>query len=268
MRKAQKISLYADIYKKAATIKGSALPASFWVGFVQMAKRLDVDPYNLAAVINSESGFNPGAQNIQEGRIIAQGLNQLIHAIATKTLGMSEELWQNFSQLPPEEHLKWTEKFFRKFGDKLKGKSAGDIYLMNFGGFNNPDGSLYASKEAQERFIQANPGAEFKNSGYQQKAIEQNPGIVDQSGRIMPEQVRSLVASGPPNDIKIKIDEALRTTQGQSVPPFVDPNPNWTGTQLPTSLNQPQYQPQQIQNITPVPEELDFGSIENTLWFQ
>ena len=266
MRKSLKnidILRFASVYKTA--VQGPALSPNFWIRFVQMAQRLGVHPYELAAVINSESGFNPAAQNIQNGRIIAQGLNQLIRTIATKTLEMSDELWENFSKLPPEEHLKWTEKFFNKFGTRLKGKSAGDIYLMNFGGFNNPDGSLYASKEAQERYKQTHPDAEFKNSDYQQKAIDQNAGLVDSSGRIMPSKVKSMVASGPPSGIKTKIDDALRATQGQSLPGYEEPNPNWTGS--PTSMSNTPAQPQQ----TPSSMQEDPGDIEaleNALWFQ
>lgn len=248
-------------------MKGAALPMDFWVGFVQMARRLQVDPYELAAVINLESaGFNPHAQNKQGGRVVAQGLNQLIKSTATKALGMSEELWENFSKLSPMEHLKWTEKYFRMFGTRARGKDAGELYLLNFGGYNNPDGSLYAGKEAQEQYKKLHPDAVFKNPEYQQKAIEQNKGFVT-NDRIMPETVKKSVAKGPPSAIRARIDEALRAVGNSPLPGYQEPNPNWTGPstmqapRAPGNTRPPQYE----QPVLQAPEQLT--SIEQKLWF-
>jgi hypothetical protein len=210
--------------------KGAALPASFWIKFVQMSKRLGISPYDLAAVINRESAFSPGAQNFAAGKNkppVAQGLSQFIKYTATKGLGMSPELWEHFAELTGEEQLGWVEKYFK---GKAKGKSAGQLYLMNFGGYNNPDGSIYAGKEAQARWIAAHPddAGKFKNPDYQQKAIEQNPGLV-RDGKIMPKNVTDLVAGGVKSDIKARIDEAVQATAGQPVPSYEPPNPEWTG---------------------------------------
>lgn len=251
---------FANLYSLAAKgFKASSLPQEFWVKFVEMSKRLKVSPYELAIVINSESGFNPGAQNIQGGRIIAQGLNQLIKSTA-KSLGITDELWENFSKLPWEEHLKWSEKFFARFGSRIAGKNAGDIYLMNFGGFSNPDGSLYASKAFQEKYKAQHPEAEYKQPNYQQKAIEQNSGLVDESGRIMPQRIRESTRRGVPQSIRAQIDEAIKATEGKPLPAFEEPNPNWTGTQA-----------QQIPVQTPVtPNTMDqtpYAGLENILWF-
>jgi len=232
----QKILRYANIFYAHAAVKlaesgsgpkGAALPDSFWIKYVQMCQRLQVDPYGLAAVMNNESGFDPGARNIQGGVTIAQGLNQLIKSTAGG-LGIKDDLWKNFYKLSAEEHLKWSEKFFQKFGARLKGKTAGDIYLMNFGGYPNPDGSIYAGKEAQERWKATHPDAVFKNPEYQQKCIEQNKGFVE-NGRIMPERVKATVAGGPPKPIKDRIDAAIQIVGNKPPPPFEEPNPNWTG---------------------------------------
>jgi hypothetical protein len=124
--------------------------------------------------------------------------------------------------------LKWTEKYFRRAG--AKGKNAGQLYLMNFGGFNNPDGSLYAGHEAQQRWIASHPEdqGKFKNPDYQQKAIEQNPALVS-GGRIMPSSVTRLVSGGIRGPIREKIDQAVRAVGNSAPPPFEEPSGEWQG---------------------------------------
>jgi hypothetical protein len=206
--------------------KGAALPDSFWIKFVQMCKRLEVSPFEMAAVLNNESGLKASARNFASGKDkppVAQGLNQLIKHTAVKGYGMSEELWKRFYKLSAEDQLPWVEKYFK---GRAGGKNAGQLYLLNFGGFNNPDGSLYASLEAQKAYKAQHPDAEFPRSSYQQKAIEQNPGLVDASGRIMPSAVTSLVKSGVPDGIRAKIEASLKATEGKPVPGFQEPDPN------------------------------------------
>lgn len=220
--------------------KGKGLSIEFWVKFVQMCQRLGVNPFNLAAVINSESGFDPGARNFARGPKsppVAQGLNQLIRTVALG-LGMSEELWKNFYKLSADEQLPWVEKYFSRAG--IRGRDAGEIYLKNFGGFKNPDGSLYASKEVQEAFKKQNPGAVFPNPDYQQAAINQNPGLVE-NGRIMPQKVKSLVAKGIGGEIGKKIQIAVDKTKGIQPPAFQEPSRTYRGkTQTPVQTQQPQ----------------------------
>ena len=226
-----KLLKLANKFHKLAYIqeKGANLPMSFWVKFVQMCQRLGVEPYDLAAVINKESGFNPAAQNFAAGKDkppVAQGLTQFIRHTA-RSLGASKDTWDNFAILSAEQQLPWIEKYFQ---GKASGKNAGQLYLMNFGGFNNPDGSLYASIPVQQAWIAKHPGDTFQNSAYQQKAIEQNPGLVT-NGRIVPGSITRLVSGGPPANIKQKIDEAINIisqgkadqyqTQQQST--FLDP---------------------------------------------
>src|SRR5271157_3592887 len=128
----KKILQYASAYHaqvklaiSGAGAKGTGLTDSFWIQFVQMCQRLHADPYGIATVVQHESGFDPGARNIQNNVTIAQGLNQLIQSTAVG-MGIKGDLWKNFYKLPPEESLKWTEKFFQRF--PLQGKDAGDIY--------------------------------------------------------------------------------------------------------------------------------------------
>ena len=158
------------------------LPDTFWDKFDDMCLRLKVEPVELAAVITAESGFNPKAINYvrdpntnkpkldQFGKQIpqAKGLNQLIWSTA-KSLGMSRDVWDNLENISAEEQLVWVEKYFEK--NKIAGKSRVDIYVKNFGGFANPDGSLYASKA----YIDSHPMKDkFQRPEFQDKAYNQN----------------------------------------------------------------------------------------------
>jgi len=199
--------------------RGAALEPSFWVSYVQMCQRLKVDPYEMAAVWECESNFSPAAQNKQGGRVIAQGFNQLTLGPAKK-IGMSDEVWNNFATLSPEQQLPWSEKYFR--GAYVKGKKAGQIYRVNFGGYTNPDGSIYASKAYINSLPEADR-AKFKNPDYQEKVCKQNPGLVDEQGRIMPSILDKNVAGRPSPGVRDSIQRAM-TTVGSSKPPdFVDP---------------------------------------------
>jgi len=231
---------FAEMYKLASSnwwednvqsAGGVSLPDSFWIKFVQMCQRLQVKPANLAPVLWKESGFKPSAMNFANGKDkppVAQGLNQLIHETATKMLGMPEQVWQNFYKLSAEEQLPWVEKYFQKAG--VAGKSAGQLYRANFGGYNNPDGSLYASLDAQKRFIAKNPGAVFQKADYQQKVIDSNAGLVDGSGRITMQALEKFVAGGTPMGISAKIKQATEATAGTEPPPYIEPSTELSGT--------------------------------------
>lgn len=222
-------------YKKALTNqinlqptqpKGAALPDHFWDKFVQMCQRLRVSPYELAAVINKESGFNPAAYPGTPQRPIAQGLNQLIRHTAVNSLKMSPQTWQHLGKMPAEQQLGWTELYFQRVG--AAGKNAGQLYLKNFGGFPNPDGSLYAGKAAQAAWIAAHPedAGKFQRSDFQELAIQQNSGLV-RNGKIMPGTVTALVSGGIKGPIREKIDAAVARVGNAPPPPFTPPDPNW-----------------------------------------
>jgi hypothetical protein len=247
---------------------GESLSGTFWINFVQMCQRLQTDPYDMASVLYSESGLNPHARNIQGGKVIAQGFNQIIGKTA-KELGMSKDLWNNFNKLSPEESLRWTEKYFRKSGKTLKGKSATDLWIMNFGGFNNPDGSLYASIAAQRAWMARHPGDTFQNPLYQQKAIEQNRGLVE-NGRIMPDRAKRIVSNNLPNNIKILIGEAIKNVGNLSPPPFQEPNPNWSTPEVAPQSQDSSLLITQNQESTEVPDaqtQPQEESIDQTIQF-
>jgi hypothetical protein len=249
--------------------KGAALSSSFWIKFVQMCQRLGVSPYDLAAVINKESAFDPTARNFAAGKNrgpVAQGLSQFIRYTASG-LGVKKSLWEKFAHLPAEEQLKWVEKYFKR--GRAKGKSAGQLYLMNFGGFNNPDGSLYAGHDAQQAWIARHPEdqGKFKRANYQQKAIEQNPGLVS-NDRIMASSITRLVSGGIQGPIRGKIDEAVRAVGSSQPPAFQEPSPEWTGQVSQT----PQYEapimgtPQMMQGTFESPLLQESDTLLKKLW--
>lgn len=148
------------------------LPDSFWANFVKMCDRLGAKPEDLARVINSESGFDPHAMNIQGGRVIAKGLNQLIEKTA-KSLGMSNDEWNSYENTPAEEQLKYVEKYFRNVGKATgqdgKWESATQLYVANFAPkyvhkASNPNAVLYNSAENHAEYAQ-NKGLDRDKKG-------------------------------------------------------------------------------------------------------
>lgn len=210
------------------TTTGAAnLPDSFWVSYVQMCQRIKADPYGLAAVINAESGFKSGAENFAAGKDkppVARGLNQLTYQTA-KGLGMPDDVWNEFHTYSAEQQLPYVEKYFRNAN--AAGKTPGQLYRYNYGGYSNPDGSLYANKAAQERYLasqgieitDANRKKYFKNADYQDLAVRQNAGLTGPDGRSTQEILDSKVNGGPPAFIRSKIDAALAQTGGTAPPP-------------------------------------------------
>lgn len=147
------------------------LSPDFWSQFVQMCGRLGANPEDLARVINSESGFDSRATNIQGGHVVAKGLNQFIESTA-KSLGMSDVEWDNYENTSPEEQLKYVEKYFRNVGKATgqdgKWASATQLYVANF-----------APKYVQQA---SNPNAVLYSSDTNTKEYEQNKGL-DRDGK-------------------------------------------------------------------------------------
>lgn len=118
----------------------------FYDQFVAMCNRLGCQAEELAAVIQSESSWNEHAKNS-----IAKGLIQLVKTTACGRLengrrvgglGMSEAEYEQFENSSRIEQLPWIEKFYQ---GRAKGKNAGQLKRITFGGYNNPDGSLWHS---------------------------------------------------------------------------------------------------------------------------
>jgi hypothetical protein len=244
----QNILKFATLYKNAVSAGGKNLSKNFWVQFVQTAQRLGVNPQDLAVILWKESAFNPAAGNPHG----AKGLNQLIKTTA-KSLGMTDATWQQYLNFSAEDQLPWVEKYFQRAN--VSGKSAYDLYKLNLGGYRNPDGSFYAGKAAQEAFKKEHPEAVFQRSEHQQKAIEQNPGLVDDSGRITPATLKKFIGKGLPSWIGSEIEEALLMI-GDKIPPPT-PNPKqaegWemqSGNAIPElDKNKPQISDSDITNL-------------------
>lgn len=162
-------------FRKNAGINPNAakgLPDSFWIKFVEMSNRLGAKPEDLAQVIYSESGFDPHATNVQEGRIIAKGLNQLVEKTA-KILGMTDQEWRSYENSPAEAQLKYVEKFFKNVGQATgqhgKWKSATQLYVANFAPkyvrqAANPNTVLYSAQEHKEQY-EKNKGLDRDKKG-------------------------------------------------------------------------------------------------------
>lgn len=149
----------------------------FFEQFVAMCNRLGCEPEELAKVIQSESGWNEHASNG-----VAKGLIQIVKTTAcgaldpknppkrTGGLGMTEAEYATFENSSRVEQLKWIEKFYRA---RARGKNAGELKLITFGGYNNPDGSIWSST--------ATPTAPdfkpFKKAEFQRKAYQINHNV-------------------------------------------------------------------------------------------
>lgn len=224
--------------------KGAALPDTFWQNYVSMCNRLQVDPYELGAVLDKESGFNPAAQNFgppdRQPRTtpVAQGLCQFVRATATtKRVGMDEDTWATYSLLSAEEQLPYVERFYQ---GKAAGKTKDDLNLITFGAYNNPDGSIYASKEAQADWIASHPedAGKFKNPEKQDRALKQNKRASKDGGRtIRKEGIAQNLAPYPRDSIKARIASAVdyHNRNPQLSPATVPPaenstNGEWVGS--------------------------------------
>jgi len=205
----------------------SELDLDFWVDYVNMCKRLKQDPKAVASVIFLESGFNAAAQNVvkdkqtPEGRVVARGLIQFTKD-GIKNGVMTREEWETIDTKSARDQLPYLERYFK---GQRSNKTAGQIYRVVFGGYNNPDGSLYASKAQQDAYIAAHPGAVFTEPEKQQKAIDQNKGYVTKDPTTgFPTVVQSsldrAVEGSPPQAALQKIEEALAfIDSGQTVAP-------------------------------------------------
>lgn len=112
----------------------------FFTQYVVMCNRLGCQPEELARLIQTECDWREHAVGKdQNGKPIAKGLIQLVRETALG-LGMTEEQYANFENLSRTEQLPWIEKFYK---GRAKGRSAAELKSVVFGGFNNPDGSIY-----------------------------------------------------------------------------------------------------------------------------
>lgn len=202
-RKTSALSKYWNslLVKQAGVNLNAAkqLPESFWTKFVEMSNRLGANPEHLAQVIYSESGFDPNATNKQEGRIIAKGLNQLIEKTA-KFLGMTDQEWKNYENVPAEQQLKYVEKFYKSVG----------LASGQHGKWTSPT-QLYVANAAPKYVRQAsNPNTVLYSKKDNKKEYEQNKGLDrDKKGNITAgDLAKSLQIAKLPDFIKQAINKA------------------------------------------------------------
>lgn len=192
----------------------------FWICYVEMCRRLGVEPRELAKVILHESGWNPNAVAIRgkPPRPVAKGLTQLLKPIAVKN-GMTPEQWDNMETMPGKQQLPFIESYMKKAG--VKGKKAGAIYAKNAGGYSLPgfgfgymSSSLYNSLSAsQQEAIKASVEKVGGTIGYMFKAYDQNAAVDtkapgNMNGIVDPADLAARVGGAAPTDIAGAIDEA------------------------------------------------------------
>lgn len=212
------------------------LPGEFWAQYVDMCRRLKQDPIELAAVIYQESGFNPAAVNYQgqgaERHPVAKGLNQYTKHIGENVGGMTNGEWDTLETLSASEQLPYVERFFKRARPNM---SRGELYVMNFGKHNNPDGTNYASSAHQKAWIEGvvlkevlgikfyrsdpHPNDTFAAPKGQQAAIDQNGPYVTPDRRtgqpvIITETFTKAIESGPPQFIRQAIEDAQKFLDG------------------------------------------------------
>ena len=191
-------------------------PPEFWQAYVSMCNRLDLDPIELAAVIDNESGFDPGAANYSYGRDkppVAVGMQQFTRQ-GSKAAKMPPEVFDSYLNLSAQEQLPWMEVYMRRTGMRNK-KPRAELYRRNFGDYKNPDGSLYSRDAAAKG---------FKDPGAQKHAYDINkPLDFNKDGKIDLEDLQHKVRNKPAGFIRQRIEEAIAA--GVDIP---DP-----GTDLP-----------------------------------
>jgi len=208
----------------------------FYDKFVEMAARLKVDPTEVAAALFSESGMQPGSQNVYKNKdgtkvVVAQGLNQLQWNTA-RGLGMPRDVWEVYGTYTAEQQLPWVEKFFK--ANRLQpGSSRAQIYQKNAGGYPNPDGSIYASLA----YINSHPDkAKFKDPKGNDAGFRGNKGLSRDGQRIMVEDLNARVVNFPPQSIRDRIEAAknrlgaIKDSSYVATQPRKDPvSSNWKG---------------------------------------
>jgi hypothetical protein len=178
----------------------------FWDQYVAMCNRLGCQPEELAKVIQSESGFDGSVPAIRKGKdgqphVVAKGLNQLTKKTALG-LGMTEDQYNNFENTDNTSQLFWVEKYYQ---GRARGKNASELKAITFGGFNNPDGSIYSSNAAPPS---------YKQSDFQKLAYEQNRNldVPHYKGFITPADLDQRVAK---NSLNPKFQAAIDSAKSR-----------------------------------------------------
>ena len=228
----------------------NVLGDGFWADYVSMCLRLGVKPEELAAVIYTESGFNPGATAKSGPNSKAKGLIQNLESTMTRGPNplMTKEQWEKYGDLPAEDQLYFIEKCLTKA--RIRGKDRVGIHIAIFGGYSetNPNGILYASTEYQDRYIsieslkiqdqliagqittpesialQTKLSKTFKDATFQNMAYDYNKNL-DKTGQgaIFAADFKGL-DTGPPGSFLAAIEQAKGSANAAALfgNPFLD----------------------------------------------
>lgn len=111
-------------------IYSEKVPASYRTAFVnkvaQIADILGTNPDYLMQVMRAESGLNPQARNIQDGRVIATGLIQFTEKTANG-MGTTMNAIYNMNAI---DQLNYVKQYYLPYKGRLK--SYFDVYLATF----------------------------------------------------------------------------------------------------------------------------------------
>jgi len=121
------------------------LGPNFWINYVDMCRRLGIDPRELAKVFNNESSFNPNPPH--KKNYPAKGIAQFVKDTAIRVAKVPPDVWDHFEELSGEEQLVYIETYLKRAGFS-RFKTAQKMYSINLGGFNLPGyGRGYMSKK-------------------------------------------------------------------------------------------------------------------------
>lgn len=112
-----------------------------------ISQYLGINPNWLMQVMKAESGINPKARNIQEGRVIAVGLIQFTKAA---NIGYSLDAIYNMDAL---QQLDLVRKYYTPYKGKMK--SYFDVYLVTFfpAAMGKGDDYVFATKNLSASLI-------------------------------------------------------------------------------------------------------------------
>lgn len=171
----------ADVAGGAVGGVGTSSPSStglksdaFYRKLAQVAQSVGCSPYDLMAVLYSESGLNPQAEYVKDGKhVVARGLNQITPA-ATKVAGMSMDFWKNeYGKLSDEEQLPYVERYLKGVYEGSYSNST-QLYTANFApGFTksagNPNAKLYVRGADPKDNYELNKGLDHPLPGSKEK---------------------------------------------------------------------------------------------------
>lgn len=198
----------------------SQLDDAFFIKLNEMCGRLGVNPKDMLAIMQLESGLNPHAVN---PKYSARGLNQITWT-TLKGLGWKGNDREEFGKMSAEEQLPWVEKYFRSVIDHSgKGgnlNSAALLYVANF----------WPAALRNPAVRQGDPSAVIITEAGNPKEYAANLGLdADKDGKITYGDFIHLMKYDQKvlehNGIYARLDQAVGNTPTQSQPSNIGNSP-------------------------------------------